>query len=437
MNWIVVLITIVIAFNACNKLGVIPDPPATDDTPIPSPVGTPVGAPSTKNIGISGGTVVSTDKKIELDIPAGAISANTDITIQAITNTAPNGVSNAYQLSPDGIKFLKPITLKIHYTDDELASTLSDLMGIAFQDNTGVWYRLKNITNNVASKIISASIAHFSSWTLFDVYMLNPASANVKVNETVPLEVSYVVPSNDDDELSPLFPKNATIIWSVNGVTNGNSSVGTLTNNNTRSVYKAPSKAPAQNPVAVSAQIQLNIKYQGKTINKASLVSNILVGGQEYLLEIVFKQDALQRGLWVTDSASMDVGISGNSVLVSNIKNFKPTASPGTVNVAPCTFSYVPDNIGHINITEATGELRVQSPTMTSIQFFFKHTNTSTSNFRQYCDNVTPPYDVTGGGYKNDGTPLTLFFDLTDKVVYDSAPPSPYQIFNAKLTLIK
>ena len=105
----------------CKKIidSIVPTIPVVPEVPTPTETGTPVGSAATKNIGSSGGTIISTDGKIELDIPAGALTGNTDITIQAITNNAPNGISNAYRFSPDKLKFSNPVTLKLHYTSDE------------------------------------------------------------------------------------------------------------------------------------------------------------------------------------------------------------------------------------------------------------------------------------------------------------------------------
>jgi len=45
-------------------------------------------------------------------------------------------------------------------------------------------------------------------------------------------------------------------------------------------------KVPGQNPVAVSAQVQIKFKYKGKSFNKTSLVSNIrIIDEQVYLLK--------------------------------------------------------------------------------------------------------------------------------------------------------
>ena len=58
-------------------------PAATSD------IGTPTGTAVSKSIGPSGGSLLSADGRIELIIPSGALSANTNIVIQPVTNNCP------------------------------------------------------------------------------------------------------------------------------------------------------------------------------------------------------------------------------------------------------------------------------------------------------------------------------------------------------------
>ncbi|QJW90310.1 hypothetical protein HNV11_13460 [Spirosoma taeanense] len=50
----------------------------------PTAVGQLIGAPVTKTIGLSGGSLVTPDGKFSLTFPAGAVSRETVITIQAV-----------------------------------------------------------------------------------------------------------------------------------------------------------------------------------------------------------------------------------------------------------------------------------------------------------------------------------------------------------------
>ncbi|HSN89607.1 MAG TPA: hypothetical protein VLS93_00125, partial [Anaeromyxobacteraceae bacterium] len=58
-----------------------------------------------------GGYVTSADGRLTVSVPAGAISAPTDFTIQVITNTAPSGVGNAFRITtvPAGVVLAAPV----------------------------------------------------------------------------------------------------------------------------------------------------------------------------------------------------------------------------------------------------------------------------------------------------------------------------------------
>ncbi len=67
------------------------------------------------SIGPAGGEAQSVDQKLKLKIPAGALDKTTTITI-ALAAPAPSGnLGPAYDIGPDGTKFLKPVTIEISY----------------------------------------------------------------------------------------------------------------------------------------------------------------------------------------------------------------------------------------------------------------------------------------------------------------------------------
>jgi hypothetical protein len=413
-------VTIVLILSGCKKAldALIPTIP---DTATPTAVGTPVGALTSKTIGNSGGSLVSADGNAELIFPAGALSNNTDISIQAITNNAPNGVANAYRFLPEGITFLQPVTLKFHYTADDLAATLGDLMGIAFQDSTGVWNRVNNLTNDTVNKIISAPIRHFTDWTPFDMLFINPPTGTLKVGQSMTLRVDIV--ESDDDELRQLgqdidvsapitIPTSTKFVWSANGVTNGNSTYGTLTaSSQLGASYKAPSKVPSPNPVAVSATVDVKFKYDGKTFNKISLVSYItIIDGEKYLLEV--RQTETADPFVYIDTASMMVLVSADgNVTVSDISNFSPETNPQTATVGDCTATWIPDNIGETNIVSVAGSIS-GSPGDPGRNLFlvFTHSGTVTPKFKQVCSGAD---ESTQGGLDIPGFPSELVFTLT------------------------
>jgi hypothetical protein len=384
--------------------------PVIPNEPTVTAIGVPVGNIVTKTIGKTGGSIASADGNAELIFPSGALDNDKSISIQAVTNQAPNGVGNAYRFLPEGIKFLQPVTLKFHYTAKDLASTLADLMGIAFQDSTGGWWRVNNFINDSVNRVISAPIKHFTDYTSFDILFINPPGGNLKVSKSMNLEIDIVVSDDDlltkldphaDEDLAPLTQvSDKKIAWSANGVVNGNSTFGTLTATDSRvTSYKAPAKIPSRNPVAVSAQVDVKFKYHGKTFDKTSLVSNIkIVGIQEkYLFEMKLT-DAMDPEYVYTDTVSMNVVVDDTTVTVSDINNFAAKTNPTSwATQSGCTKTFVPDGLGKINIYSATGQLFIIEGISRILRLEFKNTGTYEPTFSEVCPQN--PAFTLGGGY--------------------------------------
>jgi hypothetical protein len=82
-------------------------------------IGTPDGKLVSKEIGPAGGKIISDDQRVELIFPEGALTAKKNISIQPIVNLIPNGNGKAYQFEPSGIRFIKPVEIIFHYTQEE------------------------------------------------------------------------------------------------------------------------------------------------------------------------------------------------------------------------------------------------------------------------------------------------------------------------------
>ena len=119
----------------------------------------------------------------------------------------PNGNGKAYQMEPSGINFQKPLQIIFYYTDNETEGSSPDLMGIAMQDEKGLWSSLKKTIIDTVSKTLKADIRHFSTYVNFSKAKIVPASARVKVNGSLRVKDNWAFPDDTDDdvELSPLY----------------------------------------------------------------------------------------------------------------------------------------------------------------------------------------------------------------------------------------
>ena len=202
MRHATLLVAIVVLTNGCTKSHsgpstfTIPNLP-----PAMTAVGTPTGSPVTKTIGPAGGTVLSADGRVELNFPANALATNTNITIQPVTNTAPNGTGVSYHFTPDGTKFGAPVTLTFHYSDSDANGTDPLFFYIAYQDSAGVWQAdFKNREIDTVAKTASLSISHFSIWSMGSQFYLFMSPVRVTEKQTSEAFITLV---NDEGDASP------------------------------------------------------------------------------------------------------------------------------------------------------------------------------------------------------------------------------------------
>jgi hypothetical protein len=274
----------------------------TTAKPAITAIGKADGQKAEMKIGKPGGRFTSSDRKVELIIPEGAVSKKTTFSILPITNMVPNGNGKAYRLEPSGVQFQKPVQLIFHYTEEESVDSMQLLMGIATQDNTGQWYCLKNFTLDTIKKTVSGHINHFSDWSKFDAIKLDPGHKRVKILNSLTLQILGVVPrpkESDDEELSPLYrtkePKQ--LIWKVNEVVGGNANFGTIKGWAGSAAdrkleygnFIAPAAVPdKQNPVAVTVNLKgLNYKFNNIVFKDLKLVSNLLIYDNAYEIKMI------------------------------------------------------------------------------------------------------------------------------------------------------
>ncbi len=420
----IAVVLVVFSITSCKKILEGTQMPPVNENPLPTEVGDAAGAVVIKKIGSSGGSIASADGKIELQIPAGALNSEMEISVQPITNKAPNGLGNGYRFMPDGLQFLKPASLKINYSGLEGLPSVAGLLGIAFQDNSGIWWRLNNFSDDVVNKTISVPMMHFSDWTLFDVMSITPVEAALKVNKSLNLKVTYVNAADDDSLLAPLLNKVGKISWSA--------SAGSLTSGSDGDMsrtFKAPAKLPSQNPVAVAAQVQIKFKYHGKTFDNTTLVSNVKIfdGDEVYLLEMRVIDSSWFAGMKTTDSVSMKVKVNDTTVTISDIKNFPSTAVPERLVLGNSTVIWINDPIGELNITKATGRNAVDffGPNTGLLGFDFTHTDVHTPKYHI----VTVVGPNTDDQYYGGGVAGflggTSFQTTTGKTYYEQGSSDP------------
>ena len=374
-----ILITMIMSFSTCIDSDPPVAPAPNENLPQPTLVGFPIDLPTTKTIGAAGGTVSSLDERITVTIPAGALSGDTEITIQPITNFAPNGNGNGYQLSPEGIKFNKPVKITFKH-GQEVSATMPPLTGIAFQGTDGIWYNSGKLAWDEINKTVSTETTHFSSWVSFDSWVLVQKNGLRlhKLNIEESAEFIVIAVAVDDgklgEELSALVNKLTVSIeeWSVNGDVDGKTGLyGKITPNGQAPscTYKAPVEKPkaSKNPVLLTAKLK-DVKYKdprtGQVFNNLRVSIPIeIVGDFEWDFVIKYHNDKAFSGGLVNgfftckDSASMKILFKNDQFTFSNFTNSLGAITPTTKTDLGNNKSTVQNEpfLGPLNITAASG----------------------------------------------------------------------------------
>ena len=99
-----------------GPLNPTPSTGTTNEPGLATEVGKPLGAAITQTIGPSGGTIATPDGSLNLEIPAGALSQATALTLQLVEKTLPSGAGPGFLVSPKSVQLAKPVSVVWHYT---------------------------------------------------------------------------------------------------------------------------------------------------------------------------------------------------------------------------------------------------------------------------------------------------------------------------------
>lgn len=293
------------------------------DTNTQTPVGSAAGEAIKKTIDANGGELASTDGRVQVIIPAGALSAAKEISIQPISNQLPAGIGQAYRILPHGDQFSKPVSIVFHYKVEDTLNTLAQFLDVAYQDENGSWQALNNTTVNRANRTLTVTTIHFSDWGYFKSMTLTPTERIVNTEEEVTLKVTTRFPYVDPDDqpkgqaTTPVYTAPRELRpdeikgWTYQGE-------GILISRGAQAFYTAPKKVPDANPEAIVANIQMHRKGQFMLLANMTVVNNKNV---TYLMVDENDQSPLNGGkcmLYMYGSFGADPGTGKRSVTINS-----------------------------------------------------------------------------------------------------------------------
>jgi hypothetical protein len=300
-------------------------------------IGTPNGTLISKQIGPAGGKIVSDDGRIELIFPPDALTESTSISIQPTTNPAPNGAGKAYQFEPSGIQFKKPVQIIFHYSDDEAETCPPDLMAFALQDHKGKWTLIDYNDWDSTTKTLKGFIHHFTGLSNINKLRMWANNDDILVGKTAAIEifdVSRIFVNQQTSEADfdyGILDRKAPILWFVNGVENGNPSIGkiktwTMGNGHVKGAwYNAPRYLPKKSPAYIRADVYV-FSGKSKVYHRARSLRCEIEVHDEYKITITYEGPCgLECGAELKDRSSFQVKLYPNKKEITDIINAEPT----------------------------------------------------------------------------------------------------------------
>lgn len=202
-KWLMAGICILMSLSiSCKKetTGITTEIPKAEVTA----TGKELEAPQKAIIGADGGKLMSKDGLLEIIIPEGALSAETEIGVSAIENTSGSSTGLSYRITPH-IRFAKPATLAFSYANHEDSIGLLAATGISYRDEQGVWQLKRRSTLDETNKKVSVQTDHFSDWALTSVLKVSPRYSTLKRLKSVKITPYASVPLETFEDLDNLF----------------------------------------------------------------------------------------------------------------------------------------------------------------------------------------------------------------------------------------
>src|SRR3989337_2563490 len=117
-------------------------------------------------IGPEGGTVTSSDGKASVSIPPDALAKKTQVSINPVSEVPAGHIWAPYEFLPDGINFLKPVTISISYEKDTLPSGLKESDLRLGKINNNILDEITDSKVDIQDNFVSAEVGHFSRYNI-------------------------------------------------------------------------------------------------------------------------------------------------------------------------------------------------------------------------------------------------------------------------------
>lgn len=278
------LLTAVFIFSISGLLANLPGYRAGEVRP----AGNPLEPARSTVIGPAGGKLISRDKKIVMTIPPGALDADTEFSVTAISSSSDASLGRGYRIKP-AIRFNKPVKVSLSYAAyaDSVGDTRLLLPG--FQDADGVWQMETGPEPDEEAQTVTVETQQTGDWSLIMPFRLRPGYSIIPRGGKVFLQVvSYIGEQPDDLYIRPrkirpveamhVIPDEWVKKWLISGA-------GAITRKSDGAMYAAPPNSAGGEKVTVLAYYRdvpkpLKAVIQVKKIETGVFIQ--LEGSKEY-----------------------------------------------------------------------------------------------------------------------------------------------------------
>ena len=232
-------------------------------------------------IGPEGGVLVSADKQLRLELPAGALAKKTTIGIVEVEERAPHGLGKVYRVTPADIALGGPARLVFDKREESEAG-----VAVASRGADGSWQAQLDSTFSRFDATISVETTEFSTWSLIEMFKLEPAHLRARLGAAKELQVTICLEDYASnfhgalrakvaEECRPWTLSDRVVRWEVMGVPGGNEEIGTVQGAGSRATYRPPAAMPYfGNPVWVTAILDIPGRPEGGVGIPLTLVQN-------------------------------------------------------------------------------------------------------------------------------------------------------------------
>lgn len=207
-------------------------------------------------IGPEGGRLVSTDGKLRMTIPAGALEEDTEFSIMAISSSSGASLGRSYRIAPQ-LRFKKAVSVSLSFKAhaDSVGDTRLLLPGM--QDAEGVWQMETERSVDDKEQTVIIETQQTGDWSLIMPFRLRPGYSLIPRGGKAFLQVVSYIGENPDDffirprktmpvEAMHVIPDEWIKRWAITGQ-------GSITRKPDGAVYAAPPNSAGGEKVTVLA----------------------------------------------------------------------------------------------------------------------------------------------------------------------------------------